>query len=1040
MAYQIQGNVIITDSRDLVGVNTAGFDIVYVGEDINLNGANGTIEATKYLGDGSSLVGVLTASSDLDGEQLVGITTISTTGNVTVGGDLTVTGKSKFGGTGIEFSTDPTVNITGFSTDATLSGNSDSSLPTQKAVKTYVDGSLAGNVKLDVEGDSGTISLNLASQALDIQGTGDQIITEAISGVGGTFIKFKLPDALITPKDLEVSDGLEVKGIATLGDTTVGVGSTLSLGNLRLSNRTVTAIGIDTGLAGDSDQTLPTEKAVKAYVDSNLRSSGTLTVGDGGVGITTIDLASESLAILETANETTVNIGNNSVTVGVSSTLVLGQSLTVTDSLTANDALVNALAPLNITGNTPTGVALTAGGDVVVAGDIRVTGINSINTPSIAIDGYYVSGVSSDTDLGTGSGSLTLLPTQSAVKSYVDDQIGGSSSLNFVGDSGIGTGQVSLENEILSVNGTPNQVEVETGGFDSTSIVVGLTDSVTIVDNLGVGRTITASDAKVTGGVLVEGSTAITGPGIALSVSNNVEVGGSLYAEKVEALSGQSLSIDGGGSTINLDNGSVVAAQTLSALGQLEAAATTGVGLTVRADAYVSGSLTVDGQLLAQGGVDFDEIIVTGIQAEGPEALLINGTTPGASNVGVAFTNGNVSVNDDLTVKNNFAVQLGSLTAGGQLRADATGIGLTVKGTSYFNGEIDARGGIRVSDTDGLTFGAVGVAVTEIITDLSTPGATDAQLPTARAVQLVVDGGISGIALSFTDGTTTDSLSLGAEELLFQGTTGEIDVVVGAANSVTFALPDALVVPNTLEVTSTSEFKGKADFTASSGVALEVDGAAQFDGGVSFNGSPIFNAGFEVATGVATVAELKLGTSAQTLTKVSDDNTFAGVDDSTIPTALAVKEFVENTAGGISSVTVYDGGSVTDRQYVAFASTATGAAQFRTDENDFYFVPSTGILNAQEFNALSDARFKRNIEVIVEPLAKVGALRGVTFDWLNHEGSSAGLIAQELKQVMPDLVTESPEKMTVNYNGVIGLLVEAVKELTARVEELESRN
>ena len=71
-------------------------------------------------------------------------------------------------------------------------------------------------------------------------------------------------------------------------------------------------------------------------------------------------------------------------------------------------------------------------------------------------------------------------------------------------------------------------------------------------------------------------------------------------------------------------------------------------------------------------------------------------------------------------------------------------------------------------------------------------------------------------------------------------------------------------------------------------------------------------------------------------------------------------------------------------------------------------------------------------------MAKVEALRGVTYDWKSNGAGSAGIIAQEVKAVMPELISETEEKMTVNYNGLTGLLIEAVKELSAEVAALKA--
>ena len=50
---------------------------------------------------------------------------------------------------------------------------------------------------------------------------------------------------------------------------------------------------------------------------------------------------------------------------------------------------------------------------------------------------------------------------------------------------------------------------------------------------------------------------------------------------------------------------------------------------------------------------------------------------------------------------------------------------------------------------------------------------------------------------------------------------------------------------------------------------------------------------------------------------------------------------------------------------------------------------------------------------------------------------SVGVVAQEIEQVLPELVTETDGTKTVNYNGLVGVLIEAVKELQTEVEELK---
>ena len=98
----------------------------------------------------------------------------------------------------------------------------------------------------------------------------------------------------------------------------------------------------------------------------------------------------------------------------------------------------------------------------------------------------------------------------------------------------------------------------------------------------------------------------------------------------------------------------------------------------------------------------------------------------------------------------------------------------------------------------------------------------------------------------------------------------------------------------------------------------------------------------------------------------------------------------------------------------------------------------TGTVTSDDFNSTSDVKLKTNIETVENALDTTNQLRGVKFDWKSGGATSYGVIAQELEQVLPDLVTDGDTK-TVNYNGIIGVLIEAVKELSAKVEELENR-
>lgn len=103
-----------------------------------------------------------------------------------------------------------------------------------------------------------------------------------------------------------------------------------------------------------------------------------------------------------------------------------------------------------------------------------------------------------------------------------------------------------------------------------------------------------------------------------------------------------------------------------------------------------------------------------------------------------------------------------------------------------------------------------------------------------------------------------------------------------------------------------------------------------------------------------------------------------------------------------------------------------------------------GIVRTVALQVISDARLKTDIQPITSPLDKVLALRGVTFNWNSDsgfgDGTQIGLIAQEVENVLPELVnTSSDGYKSVEYGNLVAVLVEAIEELEARITELENR-
>jgi hypothetical protein len=93
--------------------------------------------------------------------------------------------------------------------------------------------------------------------------------------------------------------------------------------------------------------------------------------------------------------------------------------------------------------------------------------------------------------------------------------------------------------------------------------------------------------------------------------------------------------------------------------------------------------------------------------------------------------------------------------------------------------------------------------------------------------------------------------------------------------------------------------------------------------------------------------------------------------------------------------------------------------------------------------ALSDEKHKQNILTIDSAIDKIMQIRGITFDWKDtqavHKGRDVGVLAQEVEKVLPEVVEERATGKAVRYEKIVPLLIEAIKEQQAMIEDLRSR-
>ena len=149
-------------------------------------------------------------------------------------------------------------------------------------------------------------------------------------------------------------------------------------------------------------------------------------------------------------------------------------------------------------------------------------------------------------------------------------------------------------------------------------------------------------------------------------------------------------------------------------------------------------------------------------------------------------------------------------------------------------------------------------------------------------------------------------------------------------------------------------------------------------------------------------------------------------------------------AGTYTKVTVDAKGRVTTGASLA-STDVTGALGFtpanKAGDSFTGSISVSGSITATgDITAYSDARLKADVETITGALDRVRRLRGVTFSRRDTGNRGVGLIAQELAPIVPEAVmTHEDGLLSVAYGNLVGVLIEAVKDLADKVERLEAQ-
>ena len=211
-------------------------------------------------------------------------------------------------------------------------------------------------------------------------------------------------------------------------------------------------------------------------------------------------------------------------------------------------------------------------------------------------------------------------------------------------------------------------------------------------------------------------------------------------------------------------------------------------------------------------------------------------------------------------------------------------------------------------------------------------------------------------------------------------------------------------VTGTLAVSGTSAFTGK--ITSNNGIDID---------NINIDGTTIALSSGDLTIDVA--ADIILDAGGEHILFKDDGTQWGQIEGGSqnfnISSSISDKDIIFFGNDGGSTVTA-----------LTLDMSAAGAATF-----------NSSVTAGGDVTAFSDMRIKHDIETIEGALAKVSDMRGVYFKRNNGEAGT-GVIAQEIENILPEVVKDGEYK-SVAYGNMVGILIEAIKELKAEVEKLK---
>ena len=308
--------------------------------------------------------------------------------------------------------------------------------------------------------------------------------------------------------------------------------------------------------------------------------------------------------------------------------------------------------------------------------------------------------------------------------------------------------------------------------------------------------------------------------------------------------------------------------------------------------------------------------------------------------------------------------------------------------------------------------------------------AADMLFKTSNTIRFVVDsGGNCGIGNFDNPSHNLHIKRTDASGTFIRLQNSEGSAYIGADNDDLFLRGDKVLVQSESGTTYLDAASSLFDIKTAAKVRGNLEVTGTISGTFSGNGASLTSIPYSALTGTPTIPSAV--TNNNQLTNGAGYTTYSAnqaLNTSNSPTFEAM------TLNGSLTVNANDNSST-----IVMADGNNGNRSIHNNSNQIGFLKQDGNVGAYcddsgnwtavgNVTAYSDERLKENIKTIPNALETVKKLRGVSFERKDFSGKGIGVIAQEIEQVLPEVVVDGEYK-SVSYGNIIGLLIEAIKEL-----------